>query len=494
MRIQKVLLLVQLVSLSFLVKAQSTSMDISLSQAIERAQSFSLDAFKQKNMYLAKHWGYQSFVADHLPSLHLSMQPFNYTRSFTSRYNSQTNIDEYREKQDVFSYASLSLQQKIFPTGGTIFVKSDISRMENLASPKFKSYTSTPVKIGLSQPLFAYNSFKWESKLEPLKYEIAQREYISNMQEINIKAVQLFFNMVQAQLNHKMAVINIENTKSLYELGKDRFRITSITESDLLNLELNVLNAEIKLAQDEKIEKQAAFDLALFLGLNTKTNLGIQLPNTVESLEIDADNALSLALTSNPQILNFKCMKYEADRDLDKTRKENRFQMDLNVSYGLNQEANKLSETYQNPLSQQIVSMGVEIPILDWGKRKGKYKMALKNREVTELSIKQQEIDFTQEVHRLVIDFNLQARLIESANRAKDIAQKTYEISLEKFKKGKSTVIELDNALKKKDTAQRDYINNLKNYWVYYYQLQKYTQYNFAKKQSIQEDFNEMIR
>lgn len=492
--IRKVILIILFVCIALIVKAQDKTLTISLQQAVDRAQSNSLDAFKHKNMYLANHWGYQSYLADHLPSLSLSMNPFNYRRSFTSRYNSITNLDEYKEQQNVSSSAVFSLQQKIFPTGGTVFIKSDVSRLENLDRPKFKSYTSTPVSIGLIQPLFAHNSFKWESKIEPLKFEIAKREYISNMQEVNIKAVRLFFNLALTQLKNKMANINKDNSKNLYEIGKERFRITSITESELLNLELNVLNAEIKQAQEEKNEKQAAFNLSLFLGMEAGTKLHIVLPDIVESFEIDASRALSQALNNNPQILTFQKKKYEADRDLDKTKKENRFQMDLNLSYGLNQEADNLSDTYKDPLSQQIVSIGVEIPILDWGKRKGRYKMALKNRDVTELEIKQQEIDFTQEVNRLIIDFNLQAKLIESAKRAKEIAVKTYNISLERFKKGKLSVLELDNALKKQDTAQQEYINSLKNYWDYYYRIQKLTQYNFAREQSIEEDFNEMIR
>jgi hypothetical protein len=493
MMIRKVLLVVYLVCIAFVIKAQYQNSEISLQYAIDRAQSFSLNAFKQKNMYLAKHWGYQSYLADHLPSLHLSMHPFNYRRSFTSRYNSQTNLDEYREQQNLTSSASLSLQQKLFPTGGTVFVKSDLSRLENLRTSKNKSFSATPISIGIDQPLFAFNSFKWESKIEPLKFKIAKKQYISNMQEVNIRTVQLFFDLALSQLNNKMARLNSENTKNLYKLGKERFRITSISESDLLNLELNVLNAEIKQSQEEKNEKQAAFELALFLGLETKTKLNVQIPDIVKSLEIDTSEALDLALKNSPQILNFRREEYEADRELDRTKKENRFQMDLKLSYGLNQEAKTFQHSYKNPLSQQIVSLGVEVPILDWGKRKGRYKMALKNREVTELEIKERQIDFEQEVNRLIVDFNLQGKLIESARRAKDIALKTYKISLEKFKTGNMSVIELDDALKKQDSAQQNYINNLKNYWVYYYKIQKFTQHNFIRQQSIEEDFNKMI-
>ena len=48
-----------------------------------------------------------------------------------------------------------------------------------------------------------------------------------------------------------------------------------------------------------------------------------------------------------------------------------------------------------NPLKDnQIVEVGLSIPILDWGKRKGKVKVAESNRDVVLSKIRQEQMDF----------------------------------------------------------------------------------------------------
>lgn len=487
----KILLLLILIPFSY---SGFTQIQFSLDDILEQAQSKSLDAFIQKNMYLASHWSHQSYLADQLPELNLSLNPLNYNRSFISRYNSGKNQDEYREQQSLSSYAKLSLKQKIFPTGGTVFLDSDFSRLQNFEDPSYKSFTSTPVRIGIVQPLFAYNSFKWKSKIEPIKFERAKRRYVSNVQKLNLKAVQLFFELARQQINLDMAESDFTNANTLYQIGEKRMKIAAIEKNELLNLELNVLNTEVKLAQSKKKKQQAEFNLKLFLVLDTQNEINLQLPEKLLNLNLNLSEVLAFAQKNHPNILTWEQENLEANQNLDKSKKDRRFRMNLNMSYGLNQKANSWGESYKNPLGQQKVSVGVEIPILDWGKRKGAYKMAINNREVTRLNIKQQELDFEQAINRLVIDFNFQSSLVKNAKRAHEISTQAYKISLERFKQAKLTVLELDTALDKQNSAWRNYIENLQAYWVYYYKIQEFSHYDFIKRQNIAQDFEELTR
>ena len=77
--------------------------------------------------------------------------------------------------------------------------------------------------------------------------------------------------------------------------------------------------------------------------------------------------------------------------------------------YGLNQNSEEFDDVYKDPLDQQRLRIGVNIPILDWGRRKGQLLMAKSNREAVRLSINQEKIDFEQNVIMNVMEFNLQA-------------------------------------------------------------------------------------
>ncbi|WP_421917784.1 TolC family protein [Marinifilum sp.] len=474
------------------ILAQQNKM--SLEQVLDLAQTKSLDAFLQRNMFQSRKWEYKSYLADRLPNLLLGMTPFDYNRSFVSRYNSVSNLDEFKEQQSLYSYARMSLTQNLSFTGGTIYVDSDFGRLENYGDGDSKSYTTTPVRIGLIQPIFAYNEQKWMSKLAPLKFEKAKKEYISNTQAINLKAIELFFNQVLASLDEQIARTNKKNSNLLYDIGKKRYEIAAIKQSELLNLELNVLQADIDLVKSEKLLQQACFDLNLFLDIDEEKVNELVWPENISNLSIDAGVAMDLALKNNPLLLENKQNQMQADMDVEKTKKESRFQATLTASYGLNQQAESLKSAYEKPLDQQKVKLSINIPILDWGKRKGKYKMALNDNEVIRLQAKQREMDFKQEVSQKVIDFNLQKSLVDNAQRAAKVAQKSYKVNLKLFKEGKLTVLQLDDALKKQTSAQKDYLYHLKDYWLYYYGIQLYTLYDFRAKLELEELFDKQLK
>ena len=57
----------------------------------------------------------------------------------------------------------------------------------------------SPVYVSLSQPISGYNSFRWEKKIEPRKYELAKREYLESMEAITVTVAGYFFDLLLAQ-------------------------------------------------------------------------------------------------------------------------------------------------------------------------------------------------------------------------------------------------------------------------------------------------------
>ena len=43
--------------------------------------------------------------------------------------------------------------------------------MRSFGGNKYTQFTSVPVRLGYSQSLVGYNPFRWERRIEPLKYE-----------------------------------------------------------------------------------------------------------------------------------------------------------------------------------------------------------------------------------------------------------------------------------------------------------------------------------
>ena len=467
---------------------------ISLEETIGLAQQKSLDAFKARNLFLADYWNYQSYRSQQKPHLYWYITPMTYNRNITTRYDFENNVEVYRQTQTLNSYSSLSLSQNIVATGGNIFLETDINRLQNFGEQNITSWSTTPFRIGFSQPLFAYNSYKWQKKISPLEYETAKQDYIQSIQDVNIKAVSLYFNLLLAQQQMDIAVRNVEASKKLLEIGQQRFEIASIQHEELLDLELSKFNAEIELAQADKAFKKAAFNLRSFLGWSEEQELKSSIPVLPADLQIDSQTAVELAKMLNPKIMGQKRQLIVAESNLERAKRNEKFTAKLNASYGLNQTSDQFSKVYDNPSGQQMVGLTLTVPLLDWGDRRGQKEMAQNQKEVVDIEVKQAMIDFEQEVTLKVVDFNLQAQVVESARQANELAKKSFELTQKRFVLGNADVLKLTSSMKAMQSASEKYINSLAAYWQYFYEVQRLTLYDFVSEKSLSANFEAMIK
>lgn len=491
------LIVVLIVFIGHQGNAQTTKEDkqqkISLNAILSIANKKSLEAFKAKQQYGANYWQFKSFQASALPKINLSLEPLTYNKLVTKRYDSENNIDVYRPQQNLTSYADLSINQNIQATGATVFINSSLNSLSNYGEINSKDYTATPIRIGFIQPIMAFNRFRWSRQIEPLKFQQAKQNYISQMQEINLKTVMLFFDWALTSHRVQLANENIETTKRLYKIGKKRYELGSIEKDDLLNLELDVYNAETNVTQTLKDLNKSESELKLFIREEMPLAVLPELPTQILDLQIDTSNAITLTEANNPDFFNLKIKKIEALRDLDKVIKENRFDLSLSGSYGLNQNANTLTAAYDRLLEQEMIAVKLSIPLLDWGERKGNIKTAKMNNEVSNIAILQEEDKLKQQLMLKVADFNLQKTLVENALRSKEISKSSYDVTEKRFLSGSIDLLRLTTARKAWQTASENYITSLYNYWRFYYEVQQLTLYDFQNNSTISKNFDEIL-
>ena len=242
--------------------------------------------------------------------------------------------------------------------------------MRSFGGNKTTQFTSVPIRLGYSQSLVGYNSFKWERKIEPLKYEKVKKEFVYNVEAVSVQATTYFFNLAMAQAEYNLAKENMVSSDTLYSIGVQRQKIAAISKADLLTLKLDVVNARNTLQNKASALKRAMFSLVSFLNLDKNTVIDIDLPVRPQELVIPVDKALQMAHENNPQLLGLKQNVLEAERNVDKTKKESRFNASVNASIGFNQVADNFGDVYHKPMQQDLVSVSVSIPLVDWGVRK----------------------------------------------------------------------------------------------------------------------------
>ncbi|WP_294588642.1 TolC family protein [uncultured Phocaeicola sp.] len=471
------------------VQAQQV-LRLDLKRTIALANDSSLSAFRYQNMYLSGYWEYRSYKAARLPSLSLNLTPAQYYRYITQRYDSQADIDVYREQQMFSATAGLSLVQNFDLLGGTFYVDTQLDYLRNFGDVNSTQFSTVPFRIGYQQDLLGFNAFRWDRKIEPLKFEKVKKQFIYNSESVSEEAVNYFFSLAMAQADYKLAEDNLATADTLYAIGEQRQKIASISQADLLTLKLDKVNARNTLKNAEITRKRAMSALATFLNLDKNTYIEIDLPSRPHYVDIPADRALLLAKENNPTYLEQRQNVLEAEREVDRTKKESRFNASVNASVGFNQVADNLGAAYRNLLQQDLVSLTVSIPLVDWGVRKGKYNMARNNLNVVRIAARQEEISLEEDVMMTVKDFNVQQDLIASASEALDLAELAYDQTRRRFIIGKADISSLTLSLNRQQEAQKNYIQALQNYWLNYYKIRKLTLHDFESGMSLSDRFD----
>lgn len=471
------------------VQAQQV-LRLDLKRTIALANDSSLSAFRYQNMYLSGYWEYRSYKAARLPSLSLNLTPAQYYRYITQRYDSQADIDVYREQQMFSAAAGLSLVQNFDLLGGTFYVDTQLDYLRNFGDVNSTQFSTVPFRIGYQQDLLGFNAFRWDRKIEPLKFEKVKKQFIYNSESVSEEAVNYFFSLAMAQADYRLAEDNLATADTLYAIGEQRQKIAAISQADLMTLKLDKVNARNTLKNAEITLKRAMSALATFLNLDKNTYIEIDLPSRPRYVDIPADRALLLAKENNPAYLEQRQNVLEAEREVDRTKKESRFNASVNASVGFNQIADNLGAAYRNLLQQDLVSLTVSIPLVDWGVRKGKYNMARNNLNVVRISARQEEISLEEDVMMTVKDFNVQQDLIASASEALDLAELAYDQTRRRFIIGKADISSLTLSLNRQQEAQKNYIQALQNYWLNYYKIRKLTLHDFESGMSLSDRFD----
>ncbi len=479
----------------FLIRISSFSQEVkelTLNEVIEIACTQSLDAFRAKNMYFAEYWKYRTYKASLLPALDLNLRPVQYNRAMSERYDFEQNADVFREQKSIYSVGSLSLTQNISRANTQIFLDSDLSRLLNFGDTNIITYNATLLRLGIKQQLWGFNDMKWQKKIAPKEFEKAKKDFIKNQQEIKLSAVKLYFDLLLAGMRLEIAENNVKTSDTLYTVGKQKFDILSVQYQELLELELSKFNAEIDAVQAKQNLQKSQMALNSFLGLELTDIIKPILESDDAIISINAEDALARAKKNNPLISELELNELKADAELEKTKKESGINADFIASYGLNQNANTAQGAYKSPLTQQVFLLTLQIPLVDWGNRRGKRLVAEKNKEVQDIENRQALNIFEQEVMMKVSEFSLQKKITESSLKASNISEEAYRLTTKRFLLGEADVMKLNDAIKQRTEARENYIVSIYNYWKFYYEIQKMTMFDYKKNMPIDINFDRL--
>ena len=444
------LIVTTLMGCSVAVSAQR----LTLPDAIRIAQEHSYDAQLARFSFLASYWTYRSFKAELLPSVNLNGGLANFDHSLVAVRN--------------------------YEDGQVAYVNNN--SMTN----------SQPLRVSYTQPLRSFNALKWEKKTAPVEYQIAQKDYLAAMQDVTLRVTGLFFSVLSAQSAYKQSLATLQDREALFDMAQKRLELGTTTKSEVLQLELSLLNARVAVNREKLELDDRMYQFFSYLRVTDYETAELVPPYVVPEVLLNADDVLQKAIANSSHTLEQRQQMLEVEKALAQAKSGKGLQLTLSGEVGFSQTGSSFSDAYRRLRDNEIVGLTLSLPIFDWGVSRGRVKMAEARMEVTRTRLEQAHLDYVQDLRKKVLQFNTQPVQCRDALRAQEIAEERYGITRRRFETGAVSVTDLNTAQQEMESAKSQYISQLQTFWTDYYTLQKSTLHDWIHGTDIEVDFGKM--
>ena len=443
-----------------------------LTELIQQAQLKSVQFRQFKLKKEAARIGYSIFEQQKKPLLSLTSNIIDFNNDNFQVVQPDGSI-KYQKRRQNESFIGLAFSQPIPFTNGSFSVNTELYRVDNFLN-KSTQYNGIPVYIKYTQPLFTINQFRWNKEIELMKLTEADLSFNLEINGLAYDICKRFFDVIEAQNDKLLAKINLEINSANYKIEKRKVDAGQSTEDKLIQLNMQDLTFKQSVVISDSRIKKALMDLEFYIPDLDVNDIDLSLPEQVPAINFNSQEIMTKVKQSS--ILyqaNSRKLK-EAKLNVAKTKAAS-YQVNLVVNYGLSKTGDQVDAIYQNPNDQQRVSVGLTVPIYDWGKRKKNMDLAVNFEKQVELENINEENLFNNHINEILNTIPILHQNIGLASELNALAKKRYTIAERLYSAGKITLFDLQTSEFAKETAGKSYINAVRSFWETYYQFKSLT-------------------
>ncbi|MCU0422575.1 MAG: TolC family protein [Bacteroidia bacterium] len=462
---------------------------LTLQQAIALAQTQSIKAAINKNNSEVAYQTYRLQRAQLFPQVNLNANLPGYTNSITSVTQPDGTI-KFTTVEQAYSSTGISLTQKIAATGGTFTASSNINRFDRLTGDRTSNFNTQPFVLGLSQPLFRFNETAFNVKVAQMSLLISSKVFVKDQEAIAVEVCTQFNSLLQMQQQIMLLKLTKLRTDTLFNNSKLKLKLGSIGEEEYLQIQLEQINNTTALQQAEMNAELLRMKFCNLLNLPTNTliTLVVSTPNNLTAAVIDNINNNLLFeqyKNNNPEYEQLRVKQFQHIADVKRAKLSRLPNLNLTAGYGSNQSASTFNNAYENVLTQRNATLGISMPIFTSGANNANLKIVNYQQQNLQLQRQQLEQRVMNDLMKMMQTFRVSIIQIQNSQLADSIAQRRYQISMNKYQAGKITYNDLLLAQNQQIQANQNYLNAIAAYWQAYYQLRLTTLYDVTKQEPL---------
>jgi outer membrane protein TolC len=467
-----------------LLHAQATRPPLTLQDAIAMGQQQGPSAQIARSMRDAARWRDNAFNARLLPQLFLTGNVADLDHGINPITLPDGSTQFIGQSKNVSSLA-LGFRQAIPLTGGTVAVGSQLTRIDQFGDQTSRVYRTSPVVVSLQQDLFRPRQIVWDKRVQSLSAVVAERGYLEAREDVAGTIADAFFNLYAQEVSLANASANVAVNDTLFQLNKGRFEVGKIGENDLLKSELALLRARAAVDDARVARDRAGAALRRLTAYPADAPLTIVTPDAIPTVDADPEVAVQEALENASVIQQNELDDVQTKRGIGLAKANNRFNASVAASAGFNQTAPLFGQAYQSPLGNQTLTVGINLPMLQWGAGRADVEEAKAIESRVAANNRMRRDVLAEDARFSVLQLQQAQRNVLITSKADTVAGKQFEVARNRYTTGRITNDALYLAQGEKDAAVLAKVQALRNYWTSYYHLRRVTLYDFERKAEL---------
>lgn len=463
---------------------------LTLEQSISLSLQQGYAAKNASTQYLASKKNYEAELRRLRSSVTLSVDLPNYSQSLSSQFNPLTQLYEYYQLKTTQVQSSLSINQPVVFTGGTLSIqqillgRDQMNGLSSGSSPERDYFSNSMIQY--RQPIFAPNEYRMTEERNTVSLDITRADFTRNQLDIVYNVTAGFYNVYQLARRVDIARTQVTQNEESYATAKNKFDAGLIPEVDALQTEVDLVSSKNDLLNAERELASASNAFRLLIGLPMSENFELVSSLTYKSVEINQELAVKQALEKRTEVLSSKQNIALRQMDVESAKARGDFRLDLTASYGFNGSNALFNKVFQDFNTTQGAALTVTIPLFDWGTNTLQVESALYQYQGAVLTLENTQQQIRQEVLDLVDRLRGAESRIKVLEKSIAVAQKSYDISVERFQSGTTSRNDVAQAQQRLTNAKINSLSAIIDYQVALADLKRRTLWDYEKNQAVQ--------
>jgi outer membrane protein TolC len=434
-------------------KAISTALERSF--GIKNAEYSLISSEKSLEAYRAGLFSRLDFEFD-LPT---------YSKSLISQFNPLESKEEFFELGSSRLESRLSLTQPLIFSNGTINVVGRLFSREQFGTniSNYKDFY-TNVGISLRQPLFTFNVQNANLERAEINLENAKRDFTHAEQNLIYDVKVAFYNLYKLKENFKITEEKVKQSEESFLTAQNKFKAGLIAEVEALQLEVDLASSKNDLLNSKISYDEQVNNFKILLGLELDKKIDIISDLKYSSILIDNESAIESALNNRSDFLNQKNDIYLSELNVEEVDARREIKLELNARYGISNNDEEFSSLFNELLDDVNLALTLSLPVWDWGQNSRQVEAAEANLMNQKLTYNNMKKTIENDVIATINRINSAKARVEVLSKSVEIAEKSYQISIERFKSGTISSFDLSQMQLRLTEAKNNSISALIDY------------------------------